>query len=53
MTTETKTEQTVAEKIKFNLEFMCFMLQCGRDEEANNALDKAMKGIQQLIDEGK
>ena len=46
-------EQTVAENIKFNLEFMCFMLQCGRDEEANNAFDKAMQAVQKLIDEGK
>jgi len=46
-------EQTVAENIKFNLEFMCFMLQCGRDEKANDAFEKAMQGIQQLIDEGK
>lgn len=43
-------EQTVAEKIKFNLEFMCFMLQCGRDEEADKAYNKAMELTQELID---
>lgn len=46
-------EQTVAENVKFNLELMCFMLECGRNEEANNALYKAVQGVEKLIDEGK
>jgi aconitase B len=46
-------EQTVAENIKFNLELMCFMLECGRDDEANNSLYKAMQSVEKLIDEGK
>ena len=50
---ETETEMTVAESVKFSLEFMQLMLQCGRDEMAVKGFNKAMKGIQQLIDEGK
>ena len=46
-------EQTVAESIKFQLEFMVFMLQCDRTEEADKAFNKAIELTQQLIDEGK
>jgi hypothetical protein len=39
-----------AAKIKFQLQFMAFMMQCGRDEEAQNAFEKAMGFCDEMIE---
>ena len=47
---EIKEEQSAASKIKFQLQFMAFMMQCGRDEEAQNAFEKAMGFCDEMIE---
>ena len=39
-----------AAKIKFQLEFMAFMMQCGRDQEATAAFNKAMALCNEMIE---
>ena len=39
-----------AAKIKFQLQFMAFMMQCGRDEEATDAFNKAMALCNEMIE---
>jgi hypothetical protein len=38
----------LASEIKFQLQFHCMMLSCGRDEEANRALQKAFDKVDLL-----
>jgi hypothetical protein len=42
------TEKTLKEKIKFRIQFMLMMWNCGRDEEANKSLKLAMELIDQI-----
>ena len=44
------TEKTLKEKIKFRIQFMLMMWNCGRDEEANESLKLAMELIDQIED---
>ena len=45
-----KEGQSAASKIKFQLQFMALMMQCGRDEEAQNAFEKAMGFCDEMIE---
>jgi hypothetical protein len=38
----------LASEIKFQLQFYCMMVSCGRDEEANKALQKAFDKVDLL-----
>ena len=40
-----------AKKIKFDLEFMILNMNCGRMEEADEALQKAFKTLNKIIGE--
>lgn len=48
----TKTEQTTAQNLQFQLQFMGYMAMAGREEERDNAYVKAQELAQKLIDEG-
>ena len=41
-------DKTLKEKIKFRIQFMLMMWNCGRDEEANKSLQLAMELIDQI-----
>jgi len=46
--TQSAPEQTPAERIRFQLEFMLMMLNVGRTEEAGEALNKIMAELDTL-----
>jgi hypothetical protein len=47
-----KTEQTTAQRLQFQLQFMGIMAMAGRDKDSDNAYLKAQQLAQQLIDAG-
>tara|TARA_R110000824_G_scaffold217366_1_gene403873 strand:- start:80 stop:241 length:162 start_codon:yes stop_codon:yes gene_type:complete len=47
-----QTEQTPAESLLFQLQFMGLMMMSGRQDDADAAYQKAQKLAQQLVDAG-
>lgn len=46
------TKKKLAEEVKFKIEFMLMMMQVGREEEAERALQEAMDVLNDAIEEG-
>lgn len=49
---EDMTKKKLAEEVKFKIEFMLMMMQVGREEEAERALQEAMDVLNDAIEEG-
>lgn len=45
-------EKTKAETALFHLQFMCLMLNVGREKEANKSLETLEKTLKEMIAEG-
>jgi len=46
------TKKKLAEEVKFKIEFMLMMMQVGREEEAERALQEAMDVLNDAIEKG-
>jgi hypothetical protein len=46
----TETPKSIKQQLQFQLEFMCMMLRCGRDDDAEIALKKICDLVDSLED---